>query len=152
MNRQGLVSHICYLGDGKMKVAILSVVIFTILCFWGADSGFCQESSPYFDGYPCGPPTMSLQTRKRFVKQTAFGFDFRPACQVHDDCYATPGANRKCCDDQQLERYLIDCEYSGDPVRCKQMAIKRYRIIRLFGNRSFNIRQGTVKLHRPITH
>lgn len=102
--------------------------------------------------HPCGPPTMPLSLRKRFVRQEFEGADFRPACISHDDCYKISGISRACCDENFRLDSLQACRSSSNPRRCKQIANSRYRMIRIFGKKSYLIRQGKRKTIRPVSH
>ena len=101
---------------------------------------------------PCGPPTMSAAMRQLLIPQEFSGADFRPACRTHDRCYEIPGVNRKSCDDNYYYDVLEICDQSSRPRACKRLAKTMYRAERLFGQKSYLIRQGTIHPRRVYWH
>ncbi len=124
-------------------VAILSIAVLSIVC-----AGNCAAQTDC----PCGPPLMPDWMRRTFMPQEIGDINIRPSCQSHDDCYASPGSNRKCCDQAFLTMMLEQCECSEHPRRCKMAARGIYFAERTMGWRAHRIRQGKLKPILPITH
>jgi hypothetical protein len=80
---------------------------------------------------PCGPAN-SFGANWLFY-QGAYGADFRPACQNHDDCLMNPWNSRYGCDRALLEAMAAECANSSHPGLCMLKAQKYYVGVRLFG-------------------
>lgn len=101
---------------------------------------------------PCGPPTMSPLMRQLLIPQEFAGADFRPACRAHDRCYEIPGTNRKICDQRFYCDVVAICDQSSHPEACKRLAKTMYRAERLFGHKSYLIRQHIIHPRRVFWH
>ena len=94
---------------------------------------------------PCGPPTLPAWARRTFFPQDLTGVDIRSACWAHDRCYEIPGVDRRDCDlafKDQLEQL---CLQSFDPAKCRRKARRLHLGERIFGGRSFRIRQQEIR-------
>ena len=108
------------LSAGLLMLAVVSSV--------GCTSQQCR---------PCGPGYLG----NILVPQGFLGADFHDACYGHDACYATPGSDRLCCD-QQFHQDMVDaCECSSHPVLCRLRAKQWYWQVRAHGRRSFRVAQ-----------
>jgi hypothetical protein len=88
-----------------------------------------ERSCPWWR--PCGP-NQSWGSNWLFY-QGAYGADFRPACQTHDDCLMNPWNSRKACDRALYEGMAAECANSSHPALCMLKAKKYYVGVRLFG-------------------
>ena len=74
---------------------------------------------------------------ENIVPDHPFGFDFTDACQAHDDCYGTCGADKRKCDELLYDKAIAKCEsyiHLGNPALCRALAGTYYRAVRMFGN------------------
>ena len=101
---------------------------------------------------PCGPPTMSPFVRQLLIPQEFAEADFRPACRAHDRCYEIPGTSREICDQLFYCDVIAICEHSSHPQACKRLAKTMYRAERLFGHKSYLIRQHIIHPRRVFWH
>lgn len=58
-------------------------------------------------------------------------FSFREACEAHDRCYDTCGANRLLCDDELARQANASCPPSD--VACRTLAITYYSLMKFGG-------------------
>lgn len=79
---------------------------------------------------PCGPG--NTWGGNRLIAQGAFGADFRPACQAHDDCLAS-GHCRRDCDRQFRDNMFCACDCSRFPAACRARARFYYVAARIMG-------------------
>jgi hypothetical protein len=65
---------------------------------------------------PVTPNGCGSASTQNLVPDRPFGFDFTPACNVHDICYGTCGTTQKSCDDQFISDMYDICvrEASSD--------------------------------------
>jgi len=95
---------------------------------------YCR-SNPIALQDPSGEVCGSGEIGDFLVPDEPFGFDFREACQRHDDCYGTCGSSRRDCDRQFLSDARNRCaQYRGlQREACRATAQIYYIAIRTFG-------------------
>lgn len=101
--------------------ARFAVVVVFALSFAG-----CASQSAW---RPCGPGYLN----NIFIRQHFAGVDQRPACQAHDECYATSGRSRLECDQQFYNNMLDRCACSNYPCLCRMGALRWYMQVRVHG-------------------
>ena len=94
------------------------------------------DASAAGHGRPCGPDALTGPLRL-IVPQGFAGADFRPACQRHDACYDTLGANKSACDRRYLRDMRCACQHSRYPRLCRCMANTMYRVTYRSGDDAF---------------
>jgi len=66
---------------------------------------------------------------------------FNQACNLHDMCYSTPGAEKSTCDFQFLKNTTEECNYYATlgtpPAACYEVASAAYAAVVTLGNPSF---------------
>jgi|SRR6478609_9075961 len=77
------------------------------------------------------PPTAALPPTKQdwcgskgteWVPDGALGVDWSDACKTHDECYATPGANKFLCDYGLQQDISLACATQGGGILCHVFA------------------------------
>ncbi|MDR3619329.1 MAG: hypothetical protein P4L85_08260 [Paludisphaera borealis] len=96
-----------------MRVTLPTILLAGALAFWLPRADAQTNCPPY---RPCG--VGETWGGNRLVKQGFFGADFRPACQAHDTCEASP----RDCDRQFLCDMYAACESSTNPGKCRKKA------------------------------
>lgn len=82
----------------------------------------------------CGPNDW----RARWIPDKVLGvFDFKDACNWHDDCYGRPGANKDDCDDGFRNRMARSCLKTLRPFECLVAAGAYYGAVKLHGQKAF---------------
>jgi hypothetical protein len=97
---------------------------------------FAVQTASADDCYPCGADSMG-PVAKKLIPQEFRGADFRPACRRHDNCYDTPGSNKRECDRQFLHDLQCSCKYSENPIACRCVARMFYVSVKLGGCNAF---------------
>ncbi len=86
---------------------------------------------------PCGPSSLNGPL-KLLIPQGAAGASFKSSCSRHDQCYATPGADKSICDQQFLYDLNCACNGSRNPRRCRRRAMKFYKAVTKWGDGAFD--------------
>lgn len=99
----------------------------------------------------CGPNDW----RKRFIKDRPQGFDFRAACDRHDECYATPLADKAVCDGRfyrDMQNYCRNLRLTraqrlaGTRAACLRWASTYFLAVVRFGDAAFKRAQSQAVL------
>jgi hypothetical protein len=106
-----------------MRLILATIVLTSVLTTW-TSSANAQTDCPWYR--PCGPG--ETWGGNRWIKQGFFGADFRPACQAHDTCEASPRE----CDRRFLQDMYTACESSTNPHRCRKKARTYYLASRIY--------------------
>lgn len=84
-------------------------------------------------GLACGPGNWG----DLIIKDQPYGYNFNPACEWHDNCYATCGKSRSECDSGFYQRMFAECNKRGwwNPYRyhCRIIAGIYYTAVQLGG-------------------
>ena len=80
---------------------------------------------------PCGP--QNSFGMNWLIPQGFAGADFRPSCQMHDECLMSGCYDRKTCDRMYLASMDCACNNSMFPLLCRLEARKCYLGVRMFG-------------------
>jgi len=111
---------------------VLAALAVSAVMLWATGSAESQQRRP------CGPSFIPAPFRI-LVPQRAGGADLRPACRVHDQCYAGEcGFSREECDCQFLHNMLCQCECARNPKKCQRKAWMYYNLVSKFGESSYH--------------
>jgi hypothetical protein len=82
-------------------------------------------------------PDYCGSTGSEFVPEGAFGVDWSDACQTHDQCYATPGAEKDLCDYGLQEDMSLACAAQNGGLLCYIAAGVYYTGVQVMGSEAF---------------
>lgn len=95
----------------------------------------------------CGPNDW----RGRFVPNgVRFLYNFKAACNKHDNCYGTWRRAKSACDSQFHTNMVRTCG-GLRIINCRAAAQAYYRAVRHFGNGAYNNGQRGAGLRRPLS-
>jgi hypothetical protein len=106
-----------------MRLTIPTIFLAAASAAWPPSVDAQTACPPY---RPCGAG--ETWGGNRLVRQGFFGADFRPACQAHDTCEASPRE----CDRLFLCDMYTACEGSTDPRRCRRKARSYFVASRIY--------------------
>ncbi len=84
-----------------------------------------------------------------FVPDGALGVDWSDACKTHDECYATPDANKFLCDFTLQEDMSLACAAQDGGILCQVFAEAYFHGVQTFGGPAYDRAQEAAKAKGP---